>query len=57
MGKIKSKWMQEVEPIDDGINDFIFELQAFSKEFSDDNDRAEERDRERARQFISVWEV
>ena len=57
MGKIKTNWMKEVELDDDGINDFILELQAFSREFNEDNDRAEERERERARQYISIWEV
>ena len=57
MAQVKSRWMHESDFVDDGINDFILELQAFSKEFNEDNDRAEERERERARQFISIWEV
>lgn len=57
MARVKSRWMQEPEPFDNDLNDLILELRAFHEEFSEDNDRAEERERERARQYISIWEV
>jgi hypothetical protein len=57
MSRVKTLWMEQ-EPIqDESLNELIRELQAFSKEFSEDNDLAEERERERARQFISLWKI
>ena len=59
MGKVKSAWMAGFEPNDDlgdpGFDALINEIRAFSRELKEDNDRAEEKDRERARQRISVW--
>jgi len=58
MAKVKSRWMQEVEPFDDdGFDDLIQEIRGFSRELQAENDLAEEREYERARQRISVWEV
>jgi hypothetical protein len=57
MSRVKTLWMEQ-EPIqDESLNELIRELQAFSKEFSEDNDLAEERERERARQFVSLWKI
>lgn len=56
MAKVKTRWMQEVEPFEDeGFDDLIREIRAFSHELREDNDRAEERDYER--QSISIREV
>jgi hypothetical protein len=58
MGKIKSRWMQEAEPFEDeGFNDLIREIRKFSREFMEDNDRAEEKEYARRSQRVSLWEV
>lgn len=58
MGKIKSRWMQEAEPLEDeGFNDLIMEIRKFSREFMEDNDRAEEKEYARRSQRVSLWEV
>jgi hypothetical protein len=58
MAKVKSRWMQEVEPFDDdGFDELIQEIRGFSRELQAENDLAEEREYERARQRISIREV
>jgi hypothetical protein len=58
MAKIKTRWMQEVESFEDeGFNDLIREIRKFSREFMEDNDRAEEKEYARREQRISLWEV
>jgi hypothetical protein len=57
MAKIKSRSIFDSEPVDDGFEDLLEEIRGFSREMQEDNDRAEERDNERSRQRISIWEV
>lgn len=58
MAKIKSRWMQETESFEDeGFNDLIREIRKFSREFMEDNDRAEEKEYARREQRVSLWEV
>ena len=57
MGKVKASWTLEQEHIfeNDDFNDLIEEIRAFSRELQKENDLAEEKENERARQRISVW--
>jgi hypothetical protein len=58
MAQVKSRWMQEVEPFEnEGFEDLLFQIRAFTNELQEDNDRAEERENERARQRLSIWEI
>ena len=57
MSRVKTSWMEQDSLEDEGLNELIRELKEFHLEFSDDNDQAEERERERARQFISLWKI
>lgn len=57
MSRVKTSLMQQESLQDQGLNDLIRELREFHIEFSEDNEQAEERDRERARQYFSVWKV
>jgi hypothetical protein len=56
MGKVKAAWTieQENEFQDPGFEDLINEIRAFSRELQEDNNRAEERENERARQRVSI---
>jgi len=56
MGRVKAAWTveQENEFQDPGFEDLINEIRAFSRELAEDNDRAEERENERARQRVSI---
>jgi len=51
MGRVKAAWTVERENDfqDPGFEDLISEIRAFSRELQEDNDRAEERENERAR--------
>jgi hypothetical protein len=59
MAKTKTAWMleQEQSMLDDdySLRQFAQELRAFREEFEQENNLAEERADERARQRISVW--
>lgn len=61
MGKVKSAWMAGFEPNDDlgdpSFDVLIQEIRGFSRELQAENDLAEEREYERARQRISIREV
>jgi hypothetical protein len=66
MAKVKTRWMQEnsswtleQEHVfeNDDFNDLIQEIRGFSRELQAENDLAEERADERARQRISIREV
>lgn len=56
MGKVKALWTLEQEHTfeNDDFNDLIEEIRAFSRELQRDNDLAEEKENERARQRFSV---
>lgn len=53
MGRVKSLWFVEQEVNDDfednGLNDLIREIRAFSHELAEENDLAEEKENERQR--------
>ena len=59
MARTKTAWMLEQEQsiMDDnyGISQFVKELQAFREEFEEENNLAEEKEDERARQRFSIW--
>lgn len=58
MSRVKTLWMHQQESLqDESLNELIRELRAFNEELHEDNDRAEERENERARQFISIWKI
>ena len=58
MGRVKTAWTLEQENREAlEWDDFIEEIRAFTKELKDDNDRAEIKENERARQRISIREV
>lgn len=56
MGKVKASWTLEQEHMfeNDDFNDLIEEIRAFSRELQRENDLAEEKENERARQRFSV---
>lgn len=66
MAKVKTRWMlensswtleQEHAFENDDFNDLIQKIRGFSRELQAENDLAEEREYERARQRISIREV
>ena len=56
MGKVKASWSLEQEHVfeNDDFNELIEEIRAFSRELQEENDLAEEKEHERARQRFSV---
>lgn len=56
MGKVKASWTLEQEHVfeNDDFNELIEEIRAFSRELQRENDLAEEKENERARQRFSV---
>jgi hypothetical protein len=56
MGKVKASWSLEQEHVfeNDDFNELIEEIRAFSRELQRENDLAEEKENERARQRFSV---
>lgn len=58
MSRVKTMYATQQESLhDESLDELIMELRSFHDELSADNDDAEERDRERARQFISLWKI
>lgn len=58
MGRVKSAWSVEIENLEDSSwEDLVYEIRSMTQELKEDNDRAEEKDNERARQCFSVWEI
>jgi hypothetical protein len=57
MGRVKASWTLEQEHVfeNDDFSTLIEEIRAFSRELQEENDLAEEKENERARQRISVW--
>lgn len=56
MGRVKASWTLEQEHVfdNDDFSTLIEEIRAFSRELQEENDLAEEKENERARQRFSV---